>query len=116
MQELAMIDVSRHQSISIAAEGTTSGSFSLRETGAAGGALLFPAAFTGTEVSFLASTASDGTYAPVLDLDSAAVTMSVVTSSWVAIPTEVLAHKFVKVVSGDTEAAARSLHVVTKIS
>jgi hypothetical protein len=116
MQELAMIEVSRHQAITIAAEGSTSGAFNLRETGSGGGAVLFPAAFNGTEVSFVASTSLAGTYAPVLDVDNAAVTMSVTTSSWLALPTEVLTHRYAKIVSNSSEAAARSMHIVTKMA
>ena len=111
-----MIEVSRHQTITIAADASTSSAINLRETGGGGGALLYPSAFTGTELSFVASTALAGTYAPVLDVDNVAVTVGVTTSSWLALPTEVLTHRYAKVVSNGTEAAARTLQVVSKMS
>lgn len=103
----------REHTLTIATAASASDAMSIVETSV--GSLLIPAAFTGTTLTFQASAALGGTYAPIRDADNALVSLDVTTSAWLAIPTEVMAHKNVKVVSAVAVAADVIITVVTKV-
>lgn len=68
-----------------------------------------PAAFTGSALTFLACSTVDGTYLPVYN-GSGAVSYTVAASRYIAIdPKDFYGILFLKIVSGGTEAAARTL-------
>ncbi len=71
--------------------------------------ILFPAAFTGTAVTFEACATVDGTYVPVYNA-AGAVSYTVGTSRYVAIdPKDLQGIQFLKIKSGSAEGAARTL-------
>lgn len=73
--------------------------------------VLMPAAFTGTAITFEASSAVDGTYVPVYGSAGASVLSYVVgTSRYIAIdPKDFQGIEFLKIKSGSAEGAARTL-------
>jgi|WetSurMetagenome_2_1015567.scaffolds.fasta_scaffold219111_1 hypothetical protein len=99
-------------SASIANGGTESSALNLKGFSLAG--IFMPAAFTGTAISFKASTAIDGTFEPVYN-SSGAVSYTVAASRYVAIdPKDFQGIQFLKVVSGSAEGAARTLTLSLK--
>jgi len=70
-----------------------------------------PAAFTGTTLTFTMCDTIDGTYVPVRSTASGtALSQTVTTSNYYAIdPTAFQGIPFLKIVSGSTEASARTL-------
>ena len=76
--------------------------------------IYLPAAFTGTSISFTASDSGTGTFAPVID-STGAVSIDVSAGDYVSLPPALLAGcHYIKIVSGSSEAAARSLEVVSR--
>lgn len=71
--------------------------------------ILMPAAFTGTALTFEACATVDGTYVPVYN-SAGAVSYTVAASQYIAIdPKDFYGIMFLKIKSGSTEAAARTL-------
>jgi hypothetical protein len=79
--------------------------------------LLMPAAFTGATMTFEVSDKADGTFIPLVDESGAAVSVTVTQSEGVALDTasrELGAFRFLKLVSGSAEAAAREIICILK--
>lgn len=71
--------------------------------------ILMPAAFTGTALTFEASNAADGTFAPVYNA-AGQVSYTVAASRFIAIdPKDFQGVAFLKIVSGSSEGASRAL-------
>lgn len=69
-----------------------------------------PAAFTGTALTFKAATASGGTFQSVVDGAGAAVSKTVAQGQYVKLdPADFAGIQFIKIVSGSSEAAERTL-------
>lgn len=95
----------------IAASGTKSNAIDL--VGSDLIAVITPSAFTGVALTFEGS--ADGTtFVPLVDGAGAAVSVTVSTSDYVPLPASVSTLRWVKVVSGSTEAAEREITLVTK--
>ena len=103
----------RTHTLTIASGASASDAMSLEETSV--GSLLIPGAFTGTTLTFQASVSLGGTYAPIRDAANAEVSVDVTTSAWLALPTQVMAHKNVKVISDVAVAADQIITAVTKV-
>jgi len=82
--------------------------------------VVMPAAFTGATLTLLASDREDGTYLAVFDGGGAAVSLTVAASRYVVLTSAqadaVAGINFLKVASGSTEAAPRSLKIVGTVS
>ncbi len=78
--------------------------------------IIFPAAFTGTAVTFEASSAIDGTFVPVKSTTSGtALSYTVAQATYAAIdPKDFLGVSFLKIKSGSAEGAARTLLLALK--
>lgn len=78
-------------------------------------ALIMPAAFTGTTVSFLVSDLLAGTYLPVHAGGGTLVSKTVAASRHVVLdPNELLGVRFLKLKSGSAEAAQRVVKVLAR--
>lgn len=81
-------------------------------------ALGMPASFTGTTITFKASSSEGGTFTIVKDDAGADVSITVGASRWVALQSAVMAKlaafRWLKLVSGSAEGAARTIEVVLK--
>jgi hypothetical protein len=102
---------SRAQTSAVIASGdTASGEVDLGGTVIVG--LQIPTAFTGTTLKFSVSTASGGTFQTLTDGAGNDVSKTIASSKYVGIdPTLLRGMRFVKVVSGSTEPAARTVVV-----
>lgn len=102
-------------SVTIANGGTDSSAFQVEGVFFALG---MPAAFTGTAMKFKASSTADGTFTIVKDDGGTDVSITVGTSRWIglqqAVREKLAAFRYLKLVSGSAEAAARTIEVVTK--
>lgn len=97
----------------IAASGTTSAEIDLSGTTLCG--IYIPSAFTGTSISFQAATVSGGTFVSVRDGAGNAVSKTVAPSQYIKLdPTDFVGVRYLKVVSGSTEAAARTLTLAAR--
>jgi hypothetical protein len=97
--------------VTIASGGTVSQTFTVQGGGTVL-AVLTPTAFTGTSLKFQAST--DGNNFFALYNGATEYSVTVADSRYVALDTEVMAGvRFLKVVSGSSEAAARTIGVVS---
>lgn len=95
-------------STTIASSATTSGEIDLSGTTLCG--IYIPAAFTGTSISFQAASESGGTFVAVKDGAGNSVSKTVAASQFIKIdPTDFVGVRFLKIVSGSTEAAERTL-------
>lgn len=75
--------------------------------------LVMPSSFTGTAITFTVS--YDGTnFQALYDIYNAQVSVTVAASRSYDLPTELFSWPFWKIVSNGTEAAARTLWIVTK--
>ena len=75
-----------------------------------------PSAFTGTAISFEASSTLAGTYVAVKDGLGASVSMTVAAGQYILIDPALMAGvRFLKVVSGSAEGAARVLTLAARI-
>ncbi len=98
-------------SVTIASSGTVSTAITL-EGGRTVLALRTPATLTGTEFKFQASTDGDNFFA--LYNGSTEYAVTVAASRYIALNTEVMAGvRHLKVVSGSSEAAARTIGIVS---
>lgn len=100
----------------IAIDETTSGAVDCGAASAVG--LFTPSTLTGTAVTFLGAHDEDGTYQAVVDSAGAAVSVTVSASKAIgfsaAVVAALLPWRFLKIVSGATETAARTLYLMTK--
>ena len=103
---------SSFRALTIAISTSASDAFDAREFAAFG--VVIPAAFTGTTITLQVS-ADNVTY-QALHKNSSDVAWSITVqvSKSYALPTDLEAWPFFKIVSGGTEAAARTLYVVGK--
>lgn len=78
--------------------------------------IIFPAAFTGTTVSFLVSNAADGTFVPLKSSTSGTLlSYTVAQGNYAALdPKDFQGVPFLKIKSGSTEGGARSLICMLK--
>lgn len=100
----------------ISASGTTSDVISTNIIGTEGtqlAGLEFPAAMTGTTMTFTGARASDGTFVALREVGGAsAYSVTVTASAFVPVDPRVFAtFPFIKLVSGSTEASQRSIVV-----
>lgn len=108
-QPVAMAD----KTAVIASGQTTSGAIDLVGTALVG--LFMPSAFTGTAVTFTAAATLTGTYLAVTDSTGAAVSATVAASKYVALsPTTFAGLRYVKLVSGSSEGADRTITLATR--
>jgi hypothetical protein len=78
-------------------------------------AIQTPAALTGTALTFTACSTSGGTFVPVYDTSGNAVSVTVSTSRYIPLtPASFVGIRYLKVVSGSAEAAARSITLYTR--
>lgn len=100
-------------SATIANAATTTAAIDLAGTSLV--AIQFPAAFTGTSVTFQASTTLSGTYQAVIDGSGTTLTKTVVAARYMVLdPLEFAGIQFIKIVSSASEAAQRDLIIVTR--
>lgn len=78
------------------------------------GSFSIPAAFTGTAVTFTGSDTADGTFVAIYNASNAAVSITVAINRAYPLPAECFGFKFIKIVSGSSEAAERTIKVTTK--
>lgn len=98
-------------SFTIASSGTVSSALDLKENTLVG--LLMPSAFTGTTLTFQAATSAGGTYREVVGTDGNAISFTVAAAKYVVIQPAVLAGvRFLKIVSGSAEGAARTVTAI----
>lgn len=72
--------------------------------------LHMPAAFTGTTITFTASNTAGGTFNPVYKDDGTQYSVTVATNRAIAIDyTKLAGFRFIKLVSGSTEGATRTI-------
>lgn len=77
--------------------------------------IILPSAFTGTTLTFEASDAEDGTFVPVKKADGNSLSYAVAQATYVIIdPRDFQGITHLKIVSGSSEAAARTLKVSLK--
>lgn len=102
-----------YSTATIASSGTTSGAVDCSD-GRTAFALITPAALTGTAFTFQAS--HDGaTYNPVVDAAGTTYSVTVAASRYIPLNSANLAGaRYLKVVSGSTEAASRVIVVVRR--
>lgn len=73
-------------------------------------AIRFPAAFTGTTVTFTGSTSSGGTFQTLYDNTGTLITYTVAQGKdTICNPAHFAAYEYIKVVSGSSEGAARTV-------
>lgn len=102
-------NLSNDVEVAIPISGTTTPAIPLNGFSLVG--ITTPATFTGTALTFLVSNALAGTYVPLKTTTSGtALSYTVTTSSYYAIdPKDFAGVAFLKIVSGSTEGAARTL-------
>lgn len=98
------------QTLVIAASGTVSDAFN--NTHCVAAAVVLPATFTGTALTFQVS--ADNSTFVALNNDSGAVSITVAQAKAYALPAGLAAFPYFKIVSGSTEGSARSLLVTGK--
>ena len=97
--------------VTIAESGTTSGAVDLGEWLVAG--IITPSALTGTAFTFTAADAEDGTYNACYDSSGNAISVTVAASRHILLEPQTFAGaRWLKIVSGSTEAAARNITLV----
>lgn len=97
----------------IASSSTTSSEIDLSGTTLCG--IYIPSAFTGTSISFQASSASGGTFVAVKDGSGNSISKTVASSQFIRLdPTDFVGIRFLKIVSGSTEGADRILTLAAR--
>ena len=97
----------------IASGGNTSDEIDLSGTTLCG--IYMPSAFTGTGLTFLASTTTGGTFISVRDGAGSAIVKTVAASQYIRLdPTDFIGIRFLKIVSNGTEAATRTLTLAAR--
>ncbi len=100
------------RTVTIANAGQTSGALDVREATILG--LITPAALTGTALTFNVSMDS-GTFVPLYDSTGTLVSLTVGTSRGFALdPSTFLPWRYVQVVSGTAEGAARTITLIVR--
>lgn len=95
------------EDVTIESSGTKSTSVDLRGMTLCG--FYLPASFTGTAITFEAS-ADNSTYLPVQDGDGAAISKTVAQGQYIKLdPADFAGIQFIKLVSGSTEGAERTI-------
>lgn len=99
-------------SVTISSGSTTSGAFATEGLGVV--ALIMPSAFTGTTMSFTGS--NDGaTYNALYNTSGTALSITVAAGRNILFsPGDLVGIRFIKLVSGSTEGADRSIRVITR--
>lgn len=102
----------QNQTVTIANGATTSGAANLDGLAVMG--FIIPAAFTGTTITFLGS--DDGTnFFTLVNASGTTLSVTVVTSSYMLMSaTDLMGIRYLKLVSGASEAAARSVGIITR--
>jgi hypothetical protein len=105
-----------YPAVTIASSGTTSGTVSTNIVGTEDTQLMgveFPAAMTGTSMTFTGSRSSDGTYVTITDVGGASnYSITVSAGKFVPVDPRVFStYPFVRLVSGSAEAAERTIVV-----
>ena len=100
---------SQYGSVTIAASAKTSGVIEISESAA--GAIQIPSTFTGTQITFRGCSTRGGTYYALYDGAGSAVSATVATSQWVALPANVFAVPAIKIVATSTQATSVTLEV-----
>ena len=99
------------ETVTIASSGTTSTTLTL-QGGRVPLAIILPAAFTGTALTFKNSS-DDATYVPVYD-ESTQYSVNCGTSRHIALKRQAVdAIKYFQIVSGSTETASRTITVIS---
>ena|SRR4030066_2471764 len=107
------IRVTADLTASILISTTTSAEIDLAGTTLCG--LHMPAAFTGTTLTFSASSASGGTFLVMQDGLGNNISKTVSASAYIALdPADFAGVRFLKIISGSTELAARSIILATR--
>jgi len=97
----------------IASSGTTSAEINLQGTTLCG--LFIPSTMTGTELTFQVSNAAGGTFYDMRDIYNNLITVQITDGDFVYIdPTLFAGVQFLKIVSGDTEAAERTIGLASR--
>lgn len=98
--------------VTISSGQAKSGAFCV--IGRAFGSIQMPSAFTGTSISFEASSTEGGTYVGVNDSSNTAISQAITVSKGYRLPLELTSFRWLKIVSNGTEAADRSIVVTLK--
>jgi len=108
-----MSNLVQHRSVVISSGGTTSGAIEL-EGGATLVGIRMPSAFTGTAMTFTESTSTTGTFQAVYD-SAGQISLTVAASRTIMIdPARTRGLRFIKLVSGSSEGADRTIQVIIK--
>ena len=98
---------------SIASSGTTSPEIDLGGTELVG--IQLDATMTGTAMTFQAALVSGGTYQAVQDGSGSAISITIASGKYIGIdPTHFRGVRFLKLVSGSSEASTRNITVIGK--
>ena len=97
---------------SVAASGTTSGAFIV--DGYSFGGVQCPASLTSTTITFTVSDTLAGTYVALTDSAGTSISQTVAASKAFALPPELFAFKYAKLVCGSSEGAARDFVLTLK--
>jgi hypothetical protein len=103
---------SNSNTVTIAASGTTSTVFTL--DGYAVGGIILPSQFTGTTMTFLVCDTYGGTYVALEDAGGATISYTVEAAKAYALPPELFAFPYAKLVSGSSEGAERTIVVTVR--
>ena len=97
----------------IASGATTSSEIDLSGTTICG--IYIPSAFTGTGLTFSASTVSGGTFVSIRDGAGNAISKTIAAGQYLRLdPTDFVGVRFLQIVSNATEAAARTLTLAAR--
>ncbi len=97
----------------ISASGTTSNAIDLGGTALCG--VYIPSGFQGTSITFQAATAIDGSFVAVKGKDGQNISATVAASQYTALdPADFAGVRFLKIVSGTTESAQRTLKLAAR--
>ena len=106
---MEMTRKSQYGSVTIAANDTVSEVIQIGES--IGGGVQIPSTFTGTQITFQGCSTRGGTYYALYDGAGSAVSATVATSQWVALPANVFAVPAIKIVATSTQSTSVSLEV-----
>lgn len=109
---MSIVRHSHSEIASIANAGTKTNAIAVGDF--ATGSFAIPSQFTGAAITFEGSNEDDGTFTPLYTAANAAVSITVAASRAYPLPAEAMAWRFIKLVSGGAEAAARSIIVCLK--
>lgn len=98
--------------VSVAASGTTSGAFVV--DGYSFGGVQCPAALTSTTMTYTVCDTYGGTYVPLTDSTGTSISQTVAASKAFALPPEIFAFNYAKLVCGSSEGAARDFVITRK--